>query len=80
MTEREVMGTMGYAGEPQSCHPIVSSSDASGPLNGLRSPTGRRIAGGDAVSCGVGYWGGLTCRAGLVTGTPDPAFVVEVEG
>lgn len=78
MTEREAMGTMGYAGEPQSCHPIVSSSDASGPLNGLRSPTGRRIAAGDAVSCGVGYWGGLTCRAGLVTETPDPAFVAEV--
>lgn len=78
MTEREAMGAMGYAGEPQSCHPIVASSDASGPLNGLRSPTSRRIAAGDAISCGVGYWGGLSCRAGLVAKTPDAAFVAEV--
>jgi hypothetical protein len=78
MSELETLSAMGYAGEPQSCHPILASSDASGPLNGLRSPSARRIAEGDAISCGVGYWGGLTCRAGLVTGEPDEAFISEV--
>ena len=69
---------MGYAGEPQSCHPIVASGDASGPLNGLRSPSARRVTEGDAISCGVGYWGGLTCRAGLLTAEPDESFLAEV--
>ena len=69
---------MGYAGEPQSCHPILASSDASGPLNGLRSPSARRIAEGDAISCGIGYWGGLTCRAGLLAAEPDESFLAEV--
>jgi len=76
MTELEAIGAMGYAGEPQSCHPILASSD--GALNGLRSPSARRIARGDAVTVGIGYWGGLTCRAGLVTDEPDEAFLATV--
>lgn len=78
MTELEAMTASAYAGEPQSCHPIVASSDASGPLNGLRSPTTRSIAAGDAVSCAIGYWGGLTCRAGLLTATPNSDFITDV--
>ena len=75
MTELAAIGTMGYEGEPQSCHPIVASADAATPLNGLRSASARTIAHGDAVTCGVGYWGGLCCRAGLLTDAVDDAFV-----
>jgi hypothetical protein len=75
MTELAAIGTMGYEGEPQSCHPIVASADAGTPLNGLRSPSARVLAEGDAVTCAVGYQGGLCCRAGLLTDTVDEAFV-----
>lgn len=71
-TELESMGAMGYQGEPMVCHPVfVSGSDR---LNGLRSPDARRIAAGDAAMVAVGYWGGLSCRAGLVTGSQDDTF------
>ncbi|HEY8600214.1 MAG TPA: hypothetical protein VIL85_17385, partial [Thermomicrobiales bacterium] len=33
---------------------------------GLGSPGTRRIARGDGVTCGFGFWGGLGARAGLV--------------
>jgi Xaa-Pro aminopeptidase len=72
-TELETLGEMGYQGEPQSCHPILASSDAA--LNGLRSPTARRAAEGDAITCGIGYWGGLCCRAGLLSGEVDEEFL-----
>ena len=66
MTERDVAARMGYAGEPLSMHPIVASGAPGQPINGLRSPGGRQIAIGDGISCGIGYWGSLCCRAGLV--------------
>ena len=66
MTERNVAALMGYAGEPLSMHPIVASGAPGQPINGLRSPGGRQIAIGDGISCGIGYWGSLCCRAGLV--------------
>jgi hypothetical protein len=66
MTERDVAAQMGYAGEPLSMHPIVASGAPGQPINGLRSPGGRQIAIGDGISCGIGYWGSLCCRAGLV--------------
>lgn len=71
-SELEAMVAMGYAGEPMSCHPILASSD--GALNGLRSPGARIMNDGDAVTCGVGYWGGLCCRAGLLQAEPDAGF------
>ncbi|HKG27850.1 MAG TPA: hypothetical protein VKB01_01860, partial [Thermomicrobiales bacterium] len=66
MTERDVAALMGYAGEPLSTHPIVASGAPGQPINGLRSPGGRQVAIGDGISCGIGYWGSLCCRAGLV--------------
>ena len=69
MTELEAMTAMAYAGEPQSCHPILATSD--GVLNGLRSPGDRVLAEGDAITCGIGYWGGLCCRAGLLSSGDD---------
>lgn len=71
MTELEAAGLMGLQGEPATMHPIVSTSD--GAINGLRSATDRRIAEGDAITVGVGLWGGLCCRAGVMTETPDGA-------
>jgi Xaa-Pro aminopeptidase len=63
-TERQVVGEMGFAGEPLSAHVMFSS----GPevSVGLRSPTDRVLAAGDPVTVAVGYWGGLCCRAGLL--------------
>ena len=73
MTELDAIGAMRYQGEPMSCHPILASS--AGALNGLRSPSARTIAKGDAITCGIGYWGGLCCRAGLLTDLRDDEFV-----
>jgi Xaa-Pro aminopeptidase len=66
MTERDAAAQMGYAGEQLSMHPIVASGAPGEAINGLRSPSGRQIAQGDGISCGIGYWGSLCCRAGLV--------------
>jgi hypothetical protein len=73
MTELEAAGMMGYQGEPLSCHMMMVSGD--GPIVGLRSPSARRLATGDGVTTAIGYWGGLSCRAGLLRETPDPSFV-----
>lgn len=70
-SELEAAARMGYAGEPLSCHMMLASSDASGPLLGLRSPTARTMAHGDCVTTAVGYWGGLSSRAGLVSDGND---------
>jgi hypothetical protein len=74
MTEREAAALMGYAGEPQSMHPIVASGAPGEAINGLRSATGRRIAVGDSITCGVGYWGSLCCRAGLGADAVEDQF------
>lgn len=76
MTEMEAAGLLGYQGEPLTMHPIVVASD--GDFNGLRSPGAREIGRGEAISCAVGYWGGLTCRAGLMLDQPDEEFVATL--
>jgi hypothetical protein len=58
---------MNYAGEPLSCHVMFASASPGNPVIGLRSPVGRKLAKGDGVTTAVGYWGGLSCRAGLFT-------------
>ena len=71
MSEREAVSSMGYEGDPLSAHVMFSS----GPevAVGLRSPTDRRLELGDAATTAVGFWGGLSCRAGLVDhATPTP--------
>jgi peptidase M24-like protein len=75
-TEQAVVSAMRYAGEPLSAHVMFSS----GPevAVGLRSPTTRTLADGEAVTTGVGFWGGLTCRAGRLsngTTTEDVAYL-----
>lgn len=70
-TELEAASRIGYAGEPMSCHMMLASSDASGPVIGLRGPTARRLSKGDGVTTAVGYWGGLSARAGLLSEHDD---------
>jgi Xaa-Pro aminopeptidase len=65
---------MAYAGEPLSCHVMFASASPGSAVVGLRSPVGRRLARGDGVTTAVGYWGGLSCRAGLFT-DHDDAFL-----
>lgn len=67
-------GRMGYAGEPLSCHVMFASASPGSPVIGLRSPNGRMLSKGDGVTTAVGYWGGLSCRAGLFT-DHDDAFL-----
>jgi Xaa-Pro aminopeptidase len=68
VSELEAVSAMGYEGDPLSAHVMFSS----GPevAVGLRSPTGRRLELGDAATTAVGFWGGLSCRAGLIESTP----------
>jgi hypothetical protein len=72
MTEHQAMKALEYQGEPMVCHPVFASG--SGQIIGLRSPGARRIGRGDAAIAAVGYWGGLSCRAGLVTNEQDEQF------
>jgi hypothetical protein len=73
-TELAAARAMGYAGEALSCHVMFSTGDAGSPVVGLRSPGGRKIKAGDGVTAAIGYWGGLSSRAGLVT-AHDEAFL-----
>lgn len=76
MSELEAVGLMGYAGDPLSAHVMFASG--SDRLIGLRSPSARRIVEGDAATTAIGYWGGLSCRAGLVAHAADGPFLEEV--
>jgi hypothetical protein len=76
MSEMQAMQLMRYAGQPMSMHPIFVSGK--GEINGLRSPSAKLIEYGDAVSTGLGYWGSLVCRAGMMLGQPDAAFFEQV--
>lgn len=73
MTEYEVVAKMGYAGEPFAAHMMFNTSDKN--VIGLMSPSARRIGKGDGVTAGVTFWGGLCCRAGVITDEIDEAFV-----
>ncbi|MCF3942876.1 hypothetical protein [Oceanobacillus alkalisoli] len=64
MTEFQAVSNMGYAGDPLSAHIMFSSGKDK--IIGLSSPTARELSKGDGVTTAVGYWGGLSCRAGLL--------------
>lgn len=66
-TEMAAAARMGYAGEPLSCHVMCTSARAPDPVIGLASPTTRVLQHGDGITTAIGYWGGLACRAGLMT-------------
>lgn len=76
VTEYEAAAGMGYRGEPLSAHVMFASGRDQ--LVGLRSPTDRTLQHGDGVTSAIGYWGGLTCRAGILSdgdGDGDDDFV-----
>jgi hypothetical protein len=75
-TELGAAARMGYAGEPLSCHVMFASSDASGEVVGLASPTARVLKRGDGVTTAVGYWGALSSRAGLLDESNDEFLAV----
>ena len=73
-SEMEAASAMGYSGEALSAHVMYATGDARQPVIGLRSPGSRIANRGDGVTAGVGYWGGLSARAGLIT-DHDEAFL-----
>ncbi|MBS4219005.1 M24 family metallopeptidase [Bacillus sp. FJAT-49711] len=72
MSEFEAVSNMQYAGEPLTAHIMFSARKEQ--MVGLRSPSGRKIELGDGVTTAVGYWGGLSCRAGVID-TENDEFV-----
>jgi hypothetical protein len=79
MSEFEIAGSMGYQGEPLSCHTMMASAAPGGHVIGLRGPTARRIASGDGVTTAVGYWGALSSRAGLLSEPTDGKFLDQAK-
>jgi hypothetical protein len=73
MTELEAAGRMGYQGEPLSCHVMMVGGNRD--IVGLCSPGDRMLQAGDGVTTAIGYWGSLSCRAGLLTDAPVQSFV-----
>ncbi|NJM40771.1 MAG: M24 family metallopeptidase [Anaerolineae bacterium] len=67
-----------HPGLPYICHPMLNSAGPDAPVIGLRSPGPRTLRYGDGMSSALGYWGGLTARAGLLRAEPDEAFVQQV--
>jgi hypothetical protein len=49
----------------------LPSASPGEPLVGLRGPTARRIKRGDGVAVAIGFWGALSCRAGLFDSAND---------
>lgn len=76
MTEQEAAAAMGYAGEPLSCHMMMSST-ALGPLCGLRSPRAEVMPAGAGVTTAVGYMGGLSARAAMLSGAAAAAGFLD---
>ncbi len=74
LSELEAASAMGYAGEVLSAHVMYATGDSNDPVVGLRSPTSRVLRRGDGVTAGVGFWGGLSARAGLIADA-DEAFL-----
>jgi hypothetical protein len=71
VTEREAMRAPPWGGEPLTFHPVL----ASGPdvAVGLRSPSDRKLAVGDAAITAIGLWGGNCARGGIVAASADDA-------
>ncbi len=63
MSEFEAVQTMGLGVLPHSCHTMLSTGAR---IGGLESPSGKAIEFADPLTTAVGYWGGLSSRAGWV--------------
>ncbi len=73
-SETEAASAMDYSGEVLSTHVMFATGNSSDPVVGLRSPGSRIANRGDGVTVGVGFWGGLSARAGLIA-DDDEAFL-----
>ncbi|HEY8576204.1 MAG TPA: Xaa-Pro aminopeptidase [Devosia sp.] len=60
-----------YAGEPLSAHTMFASGNAGHAIHGLNSAGARMLEKGDGVTTAVGYWGGLSSRAGMLDDSED---------
>lgn len=71
--EREIEAARNflYAGEPLSAHSMFASGNASHAIHGLNSAGARVLGKGDGVTTAVGYWGGLSSRAGMLDDNDD---------
>lgn len=69
--EIEAAANLAYAGEPLSAHTMFTSGDSQTPIHGLNSPGARVLSKGDGITTAVGYWGGLSSRAGLLDDSND---------
>jgi hypothetical protein len=56
-------------GLPGSCHPMVSCGKVVS--NGMASPGNDKIKEGEYLTCALGVWGSLTCRAGMLVRNTD---------
>lgn len=69
--EIEAAANFLYAGEPLSVHSMFASGNASHAIHGLNSAGARVLNQGDGVTTAVGYWGGLSSRAGMLDDSDD---------
>src|SRR5690606_3692658 len=69
ISELQAVSHMRYAGEPLTAHVMFYARKEQ--MVGLRSPSATKIALGDGVTTAVGYWGGLSCRAGMIDSKND---------
>jgi Xaa-Pro aminopeptidase len=69
--EIEAAANLTYAGEPLSAHTMFASGNSQHQIHGLNSAGARILAKGDGVTTAVGYWGGLSSRAGLLDDDND---------
>jgi hypothetical protein len=78
-SELKAASRMRYAGDPLSVHTMLASGGSSHKIQGLRSPTARRLQRGDGVVAAIGMWGGLSARGGLLA-EEDDAFLKTASG
>ena len=64
LSEFEAMEPARLNGLPLSVHPMLSSGSRT--ALGLASPSSRTMQVGEPVSCALGVWGALCCRAGFL--------------
>jgi hypothetical protein len=69
VSEREALQAVAWGGDPLSFHVVFASGEDV--AVGLRSPSSRRLALGDAAIAAIGLWGGNCARGGLVAGSAE---------
>lgn len=76
MSEIDVARLMGLPGLPHSAHLMLSSGPRA--FAGLASPSLKIVERGDPFTIALGFWGGLSARAGFVVETASE-LPVEIE-